>query len=61
MLDISWFMRLLNETIVRLALLDETTVLACMAYLDLNPIRAQMAATHDASDFTCVQRVSDRR
>jgi REP element-mobilizing transposase RayT len=38
------------------ALLDEASVLACMAYVDLNPIRAKMAATPEASDYTGIQR-----
>ncbi len=37
-------------------LLDETAVLACAAYVDLNPIRAAMAETLESSDFTSVQR-----
>lgn len=38
------------------ALLDETAVLACMAYVDLNPIRAGLCDDLIDSDFTTVQR-----
>ena len=37
-------------------LLDEQALLACAAYIDLNPIRAAMAETLESSDFTSVQR-----
>ena len=37
------------------ALLDEQGLLTCMAYVDLNPVRAGMASTLEASDFTSVQ------
>jgi hypothetical protein len=37
-------------------LCDETAVLACAAYVDLNPIRAALAETLETSDFTSVQR-----
>ena len=37
------------------ALLDEKALLTCMAYVDLNPIRAAMAKTLEGSDYTAVQ------
>lgn len=36
-------------------LADDGAVLACMSYVDLNPVRAGAAETLEASDFTSVQ------
>ena len=36
-------------------LLDEAAILACSAYVDLNPVRAAIAETPEQSDYTSVQ------
>jgi REP element-mobilizing transposase RayT len=36
-------------------LLDEKAILSCMAYIDLNPVRAAMADTPEHSDHTSIQ------
>ena len=44
------------------ALLDQAAVIACMAYVDLNPVRAAIADRPETSDYTSVQeRIAARQ
>ena len=43
------------------ALLDEKAITACMAYVDLNPIRAKISDDAKTSDFTSIKKRHEHR
>ena len=54
--------RILEGRFKSVPLLDVAAVVACTAYVDLNPIRADIAAIPEQSDFTSVKvRITQRR